>query len=106
MFQQNVSISRNFQRLLTIKLAEHSLFLDDELKEACVEAKDILMEAIRSHSSMNQDSKTSLMEDIHKKIEKVTTLMRFQLLKDKINVHLNDTKTEDLVKNLVFSQES
>lgn len=46
---------------LTKKLTEHSLFLDDALRDACVVAKDLLMDGIRSHASMDKYSKDSLM---------------------------------------------
>lgn len=67
---------------LTKKLAEHSLFLPDTLKEACVAAKDTLMSGIRSHASMNTEEKDTFMNDIHKKIDIITALMSAHLLKE------------------------
>lgn len=69
---------------LTKKLAEHSLFFDDALQDACITAKDLLMEGIRSYASMDKDSKDSLMVSIHEKIEVVTNLMRTRLLEDDV----------------------
>lgn len=68
---------------LTKKLAEHSLFLPDTLKEACVTAKDTLMSGIRSHASMNTEEKDSLMADIHNRIDALTGLMSAHLLKER-----------------------
>lgn len=67
---------------LTKKLAEHSLFLDDDLRDTCVIAKDLLMDGIRSYDSIDKAAKDFLMDNIHKKVEVVTNLMRAQLLKD------------------------
>lgn len=67
---------------LTKKLAEHSLFLPDTLKEACVTAKDTLMLGIQSHASMSTEAKDVLMADIHKKIDIVTSLLSARLLKE------------------------
>jgi hypothetical protein len=67
---------------LTKKLAEHSLFLPDNLKEACVAAKDTLMSGIQSHDSMNTEAKDLFMTDIHKKIDFVTGMMSAHLLKE------------------------
>lgn len=68
----------------TKKLAEHSLFLDDTLRDACVAAKDLLMDGIRSHDSMVKEAKDSLMDSIHKKVDVVTNLMRARLLEDRV----------------------
>lgn len=71
---------------LTKKLAEHSLFLDDTLRDACVVAKDLLMDGIRSHASMDKDAKDSLMDSIDKKVEVVSNLMRERLLEDGVEL--------------------
>ncbi len=71
---------------LTKKLAEHSLFLDDALRDACVVAKDLLMDGIRSYASMDKEAKDSLMDSIHKKVEVVSNLMRARLLEDGVEL--------------------
>lgn len=67
---------------LTKKLAEHSLFLPDNLREACVTAKDILMSGIRSYDSIDATAKDSLMASIHEKVDIVSDLMRTHLLEE------------------------
>lgn len=71
---------------LTKKLAEHSLFLDDTLRDACIVAKDLLMEGIRSYDSMDDATKKALMDSIHEKVNVVTNLMRAQLLGDGVEL--------------------
>ena len=71
---------------LTKKLAEHSLFLDNALCDACVVAKDLLLQGIRDHASMNDNAKDKLIADIHGKIEVVTNIMRRRLLEDDVDL--------------------
>lgn len=88
---------------LTKKLAEHSLFLPEDLRNACVIAKDTLMSGIRSHSSMDSNVKDSIMNTIHEKVEIVSDLMRKHLLDDDKDFDLvnskNSKKTSQLNKN-------
>lgn len=69
---------------LTQKLAEHSLFLDDALRDACIVAKDTLMEGILSHVSMDENAKKCLMQVIHEQIDAITNLFKACLLKGKV----------------------
>jgi hypothetical protein len=71
---------------LTKKLAEHTLFLNDTLRDACTVAKDLLMEGIRSYASMDDATKEALMDSIHEKVNVVTNLMRVQLLEDGVEL--------------------
>lgn len=77
---------------LTKKLAEHSLFLPEDLRNACVIAKDTLLSGIRSHSSMDSNAKDSIMTAIHEKVEIVSNLMRTHLLEEGKDFNLIDSK--------------
>ena len=71
---------------LTKKLAEHSIFLDDTLRDACVIAKDILMSGIELYSSIDEKNKKNLMNSISEKVDIVSNLMRAHLLEERVKI--------------------
>ncbi len=71
---------------LSQKLAEHSIFLNDSLRDACILAKDTLMNGIRSYASMDEGAKNTLMSTIHKQVDSVSGLMRALLLEEKTKI--------------------
>lgn len=89
-YHTNVSQSETYRVWcsLTQKLGEHSLFLDNHLKDACVDAKDRLMDCIRSHASLNEEAKETLISVVHAKVDHVTHLMKACLLKEELEFNL------------------
>ncbi len=71
---------------LTQCLAKHSLFLNKSLIDACIKAKDSLIEGINAYASMDQKAKDAFMIIIHEQVDKVRNLMRDHLLEKETNI--------------------